>query len=72
MIFCCCTSAERVLGGCSGKDRKHAVAGTQKPLVGSAISHFLYHHNSHSTSFSISKSLVLIAISHQYIEFIYL
>jgi hypothetical protein len=33
---------------------------------------FLYHHNSHSTLFSISKCLVLTAISHQYFEFIYL
>ena len=29
---------------------------------------FLYHHNSHSTSFSISKCLVLTAISNQYFE----
>jgi len=33
---------------------------------------FLYHHNSHSALFSVSKNLVLTAISHQYFEFIYL
>lgn len=31
---------KRVLGGCSGKDRNHALAGTQKSLVDSIISHF--------------------------------